>query len=1211
MKAAPGRDDHVAIIGMNGRFPGASDLEQFWENLSRGVESIRFFTRDELLAAGNPLEEVDAPNYVAARGVMDGAAQFDAGFFEMAPREAELTDPQHRIFLECAWELLEHAGYGAGDEDETIGVYASADFNTYLVHNLLPHMQAIGGGTGAFQAVIASDKDYLASRVSYKLNLKGPSITIQTACSASLVAVHMACQALLNGECDLAIAGGASIASPLIGGYLYQEGIVSPDGHCRAFEEHAGGTVGGSGAGVVLLRRLEDAREAGDTIRAVIRGSAVNNDGSNKVGFTAPSVGGQAKAIAEAMAVAGVTADTISYIEAHGTGTQLGDPIEIEALTRAFGAVGCRQYCAVGSLKTNIGHLNAAAGVAGLIKTALALERRTIPPTVHFHSPNPRIAFASSPFYVNRELAPWPAAQSPRRAGVSSFGIGGTNVHVVLEESGDRPEAVASRWEWHVLPVSGKSEAAVTELSNRLADHLENNPELEIADVAFTLQVGRRAHSHRLAVACRSAAEAAASLRTAGRPVESAAAHAALVFPGEAPELLALGRDLLAQGDSFRGMLDERCRELSRLIQADVSVAAILNNPAFARPALVAVQCSVGMLLRQWGVRAEALAGWGDGELASACLAGVFTPGDALRLVMGKPPGFPLRLPSVRLLSRTGDWIANQATDPSYWNGRFETLLTADRVRSILDSAGLECQIQVDGNGSFGVLAAELARLWTKGARLRLSKMYAGERRRRVDLPIHKLEKRRYWLDSPRASDARPGLRSFASAAPSPLLATAGLTDAQSKHLQALITRYCARTKESKRLAARYRRVHDDNRTVLPYRARWKELCYPLSASRASGSRFWDVDGNEYVDLTMGFGVNLLGHSPAFLNAALERQIQAGIAFGPQSLLAGEVAERISAITGVERAAFCNSGTEAVMLAVRLARAVTGRRKLAIFAGSYHGSFDGVLAKAGTVEGRSVSVPVSPGVAPRMIEDVMVLEYDSSGALDRIREQAGSLAAVLVEPVQSRRPSLAPREFLGKLRECTAAAGIALIFDEMITGFRIHPGGAQAWFEVRADLVTYGKIVAGGLPIGVVAGSPEFLDAMDRTGGGMGTFSRHPLAMAAARAMLAHLEAAGPELQDRLNRRTARFASDLNDCFRVRAAPFRVDHFGSLFRFTFTEPIPFGELVLPHLIEAGVYVWEGGTCFLSTAHTEEDLSQAASVMDNTIREMSGAGLLFS
>ncbi|MBC1236251.1 type I polyketide synthase, partial [Nostoc sp. 2RC] len=426
----------IAVIAMTGRFPGAKDIDEFWQNLSLGVESITWFTDDELLKAGVDPHWLSNPNYVKANAVLSDFELFDANFFGYSAREAEIIDPQQRLFLESAWTALEQAGYNSQTYKGLIGVYAGLGLNSYLLNNLTPNRELLET-IDPLQLLISSDKDFLPMRVAYKLNLTGPAVNVQTACSTSLAAVHFACQSLLNGECDMALAGGVSLSFLENTGYLYQEGmILSPDGHCRAFDANAQGTIGGSGVGIVVLKRLNEALADGDCIQAIIKGSAINNDGALKVGYTAPSINGQASVIAEAQAVAGVDAETISYIEAHGTGTPLGDPIEIAALTQAFAqSTDKKGFCAIGSVKTNVGHLNAAAGVTGLIKSVMALQHKLLPPSLNFSIPNPKIDFANSPFYVNTTLSEWKTNNIPRRAGVSSFGMGGTNAHVIIEEA--------------------------------------------------------------------------------------------------------------------------------------------------------------------------------------------------------------------------------------------------------------------------------------------------------------------------------------------------------------------------------------------------------------------------------------------------------------------------------------------------------------------------------------------------------------------------------------------------------------------------------------------------------------------------------------------------------------------------------------------------------------------------------------------------------
>ncbi len=1138
-------DDAIAVIGLAGRFPGARNVDELWANLREGVEAITFFTDEELTAAGVPEALVRDPGYVRAKGFLEEAEHFDAAFFGFLPRDAELMDPQHRLFLETAWEALETAGYDPGGYPGAIGVYAGASLNSYWMN--LPVM----GAAGTYQAIISNDKDFLATRLSYKLNLRGPSVGVQTACSTSLVAVHMAAQSLLYGECDIALAGGVSVTYPRKIGYVHTEGMIaSPDGHCRAFDERARGTVFGEGVGVVVLKRLADALEDGDTIRAVIRGSAVNNDGSLKVGYTAPSVEGQARVIAEALEIAGVDPATVTYVEAHGTGTPLGDPIEVAALSQAFRArTGRTGYCALGSLKTNVGHLDAAAGVAGLIKTVLCLERGAVPPSLHFERPNPQIDFASSPFFVNAELREWRRNGEPRRAGVSSFGIGGTNAHVVLEEAPPAPAAAGEAGE-HLLVLSARTATALERMTDRLAGFLDAQPEVPLADVAWTLQVGRRPFEHRRFLVCRDAEDAGAALeaRQPGRVSTGAwdggERPVVALFPGQGAQRTGMALDLYRGDETFRAEID-RCAtllephlgtDLRRLLWPDplagtpAEAEERLRRTAFAQPALFAVEYALAAMVRAWGIRPRAMIGHSVGEYVAACLAGVLSLEDALALVaargrlMQELPGgsmldvalgeaevrallgrelslaavnapsrcvvsgpseavdalerqlkergvvakrvrtshafhsrmmdpildafrqlvekVGLRAPRLPFLSNvTGTWIRDgEATDPGYWVRHLrQEVRFSDGLREILArepegvllelgpgetlTAILRQQPEAAGRVAFSALPMPrtggspplletLGRLWLAGVPVDWEAR--GRRGRRVPLPTYPFERQRYALEPPRRR-ARPVEEAVAVPVPAPLpvqapapparttrrerileilhdvvrglsglspeqidprasflemgvdsllliqftegiqaklgiqlsvtrlleeintlealvghldkelpadalggpdpeetetepvlpilparneevyvpyqpiqpLQTGGdeLTPRQQHALAQLIERYTARTRESKRRTDAQRRVLADNRASVDFRLQWKELVYPVIGERSAGSRLWDVDGNEYIDLAMGFGVHLFGHSPAFLQEALQEQLAKGFQLGPQTEL--------------------------------------------------------------------------------------------------------------------------------------------------------------------------------------------------------------------------------------------------------------------------------------------------------------------------------------
>ncbi len=648
----------IAIIGMTGRFPGANNIDKFWQNLVNGVESITFFTDEELIASGLDPALVSSPNYVKAKGVLEDIEMFDASFFGFTPREAELMDPQHRLFLEVAWEALENAGYDSEVYDGRIGVYSGAGLNIYLARNLVSNRDLVESA-GILQLTIGNDKDFVPTRVSYKLNLTGPSINVNTACSTSLVTVHLACQSLLSYQCDMALAGGVSIYTPQTEGYLYQEGsIASPDGHCRAFDARAQGTVEGSGVGIVVLKRLEDALADGDCIHAIVRSSAINNDGSLKVGYTAPSESGQAAVISEALAVAGVDAESITYVETHGTGTTLGDPIEIAALTQAFRTSTQKKgFCAIGSVKTNIGHLDAAAGVAGLIKTTLALQHKFLPPSLNFEKPSPNIDFANSPFYVNTTLSKWTTDGEPRRAGVSSFGIGGTNAHIILEEAPvvkSRDSASRQSRPRQLLSLSAKTSYALDEMTANLAAYLKQHPDIDLADVAYTLAVGRRAFKHRRIVVCQELNEGAIALdlvdpqRVFTSFQELKQRSVVFMFSGQGSQYVNMGRELYHTEPTFREHIDLCSKILKPHLGFDLQsvlypqeelaeqAAQQLKQTAIAQPALFAIAYSLAQLWMSWGVHPKAMIGHSIGEYVAATLAGVFSLEDALDLVASR-----------------------------------------------------------------------------------------------------------------------------------------------------------------------------------------------------------------------------------------------------------------------------------------------------------------------------------------------------------------------------------------------------------------------------------------------------------------------------------------------------------------------------------------------------------------------------------------------
>lgn len=665
-----GERECIAIIGLTGRFPGADNVTEFWQNLCDGKESITIYTPEELIELGRSPAIVHMPTYVRARPRINNVDKFDAAFFDLAPREVEIIDPQQRLFLECCWEALEEAGYDPETCDEWIGVFGGVGQNTYYDYNLRSNADLLDVVGGTLQVMVGNERDYLTTRVSYKLNLKGPSFDVQSACSTSLVATHLACLNLLNYHCDMALAGGVYAVTEKEGYYYKEGGILSPDGHCRPFDIKAQGTIFGDGVGVVVLKRLSEALRDRDHIYAVIKGSAITNDGAAKAGFAAPGIDGQKRAVAMALQGANIDVETISYIEAHGTGTSLGDPIEVEALTQVFRAyTNKKQFCAIGSVKGNVGHLDAAAGVTGLIKTTLALKHKQLPPSINFETPNPRIDFANSPFYVNTKLREWTGNGQPRRAGVSSFGIGGTNAHIVLEEAPETEPSSESR-RYQVMGLSARTETALEVMTDNLVAHLRANPSLNLADVAYTLQVGRRAFEKRRAIVCKTLADATTGLqeRDPTRVLTSTSVLSdrpiAFMFSGQGAQYVGMGRDLYQREPLFREQVDVCATLLKPHLGLDLrevlypkqmtveQATAQLDQTWLTQPALFVIEYALSRLWMAWGIEPAAMIGHSIGEYTAACLAGVFRLEDALalvaargRLMQSMPPGAMLSVP--------------------------------------------------------------------------------------------------------------------------------------------------------------------------------------------------------------------------------------------------------------------------------------------------------------------------------------------------------------------------------------------------------------------------------------------------------------------------------------------------------------------------------------------------------------------------------------
>jgi acyl transferase domain-containing protein len=811
----PAPADSVAIIGLACRYPGATNKEEYWRLIRDGVEVLEEASDAELRASGVSESLVADPNYVRHHSTLEGIEQFDAAFFGYSPREASLMDPQHRLFLETACQALDDAGLDPSRANGRIAVFGGTGTSEYYLNNLLPHRDELERSYDPVVLLMGNNKDDLTTRVAYKLNLRGPAVTVQSECSTSLVATCMGWQSLIDYQSDVVLVGGAYTPCGRIG-HLYipgAGGMLSPDGRCRSFDARAGGTRWSGGVGVAVLKRLEDALTSGDHIYAVIRGGAINNDGGQKVGYTAPGIPGQSEVIAEALAVAGVDAGTIGYVEAHGTATPYGDPVEITALTRAFrGSTDKTQYCAIGTVKANIGHTVWASGIAGLIKAALVLHHRELPPAVNFEEPNPEIDFANSPFYVNTLRSDWASDGSPRRAGVSAFGLGGTNAHVILEEAPAREASPASPRKHQVLAISAKSEAALAAASRNLAAHLQANPALPLADVAFTLLCGRQAWEHRRVTVAASAAEAAASLAAgdgALRGHVTSERAAAFVLPGVTDWSAEAAAGLYETEPAFRAQVDACCKGLGRDLGAKVraqlrSSAEVRDTaPAERSPAdaaaLFVVEYGLGSLLVDWGIAPRALVAQGVGLLAAACLARVMSLEAALAALAwhvrgassaksakasksskGKKgeaaaessfPAMTLAPAATKIFDLdAGQWLTEKgAADPRTWerllsessDGAADLHAVPNEAHAALLALGPmpasfagETQLcclaaaQEPGEASLA-LPRLMAQFWAMGGSVAWEKYFAGEKRQRLSLPGYPFERQRCWVEPP------------------------------------------------------------------------------------------------------------------------------------------------------------------------------------------------------------------------------------------------------------------------------------------------------------------------------------------------------------------------------------------------------------------------------------------------------------------------------
>jgi len=1568
----------IAIIGMSCRVPGANTLHDFWTNLVNGTDVSQTVNIEDLTKAGLDTNLLTQSSYVSKRLSLDNIDCFDAPFFGYHPKEAELMDPQHRVLLEVAYAALENAGYNPYQYEGNIGIFGGVARNAYFSNNIATHPDLLKSA-GEYSATLGSEKTFAISRIAYQLNLKGPAVNVQTACSSSGTAIHLACQSILNGDSDMVLVGGGRIQPDLNAGYDYIEGgPLSPDGYIRAFDADAKGMVRGNGMVSIVLKKLDKAIADKDHIWAIIKGTAINNDGADKIGFTAPSVRGQAAAITKALAKAKLTAKEIDYIEAHGTGTILGDPIEVAGLTTAFRQdTDKKQFCAIGSVKTAIGHLDAGSCLAGIIKTALALKYELLPPSLNYEKPNPQIDFANSPFYVNDKLQRWERGERIRRAGVSSFGLGGTNAHIILEEA---PEQIQSQSQsqnsknaYQLLLLSAKNEMVLKQQEYNLSAYLERKPTISLTDVGYTLANGRAAFNARKAILCNT--NSSSTKHSLGEHRVQSSSNLALqdapitfLFPGGGAQYVFMAKGLYAEYPYFKKEVDACLAFLEKEEQLDLKkflsptpnddlekLRAAIKQPTNALATLFTIEYALAKLWLYWGIQPSQMIGHSMGEYTAACIAGVFSVEDGLRLVtlrgrlfeslknaggmlsvplsetevepfltanttvsvINKPnncvvsgtvaainhlqeilatknieaarihinvaahspqidpiiPEFKAFLetidfnkPTIPIISNLDGQLVQPdlITTPQYWiNHLRQTVRFSDGLATIFQQENIAL-LEVGPGQTLATFARQhpaknkthfiyssirhpketiddvafilktLGKLWCNGININWQHYYQHLAPAKVSLPTYPFERKRYWverlpiagyqlpvascqlpvggLENPVSIEEKPnqleipdnidGAREeknisrkehlvvlikeilfelsgfepdemeadasflelgfdslfltqaitkfnrkfklaitfrqlFEEASTvetladyvdkkladglfmpakkpvtqftpishrNPQLATgnwqpatgnnhlqqvinqqlqimqqqldllkggeiersaaissnvsdtfgnvrheentvqkltslpkqiseadkakgfgpwkpipkgvAELSDYQQAQLKDFIEKYNQKTAGSKKLSQEQRQYLADPRSIQAFNKLWKDAIYQIAMTRSKGSKMWDVDGNEYIDFLMSFGIGLFGHTPDFVQAAVIAQMQKGTELAVLPPLAKEVAQLICEITGMERATLVNTGSEAISAAVRAARTVTGREKVAVFEGDYHGITDEMLVRGIQLKGRTKSMTIAPGIPSNAVENVLVLYYDDPNLLEVIRDNAADLAAIIVEPIHTQTPHLQRKTILEQIRLVTSEEAIALIYDELVTGFRLTQRGAQGWYGVEADICAYGKIASGGLPIAMVAGQAKYLDAFD---GGQwqygdasfpeemvtffgGTFVKHPLSLAAAKAVLEKIKADGPQVQLNLNKKSKAFAQKLAQLFLATKAPLAIKSASSILAIKVIDEFPLSKLFFHLMRYHGVHKTERAG-FISTEHSDADLAKVFQVYEIAIAEM--------
>lgn len=1516
------KSSDVAVISMAGKFPSSNNIDEFWNNIKASKNSIELFEDNELHPSVDP-ELLKDSSFVKARGLYPEYDLFDSQYFGMTPKEASIMDPQHRKLLELSVETFENAAINPTNYNGRIGVYVGMANTTYI-HNIYKHEDIIKD-FGELNISFSNEKDYLATRVAYKLNLKGPAVSIHTACSTSLVTIIEAVKAIRNDECEMALAGGISITGQPNKGHLYQDGgILTKDGKCSPFDSSATGTSFNDGAGLVLLKDLNQAIKDNDNILAVVKGVATNNDGAQKMSYTAPSVTGQAEVITDALEDANLKAEDIHYIEAHGTGTPVGDPIEIEALTSAFRTYTEKSnFCYVGSVKSNIGHLTCAAGVAGFIKSLKIIESKTIPVMANFKKENESIEFQKTPFKINRNE--YALKEEVINIGISSFGVGGTNAHLILQSYKSKKINKSLNTNF-LFNISAKTEKQLIDLESELKNKIVSIDRCLLASCSYSLNTGRVDHKFRKSFVVDGDNLKKISKSFITKNKITSKKDIFFMFPGQGSQYIGMGRTFYEKYDVFKDSFDRCCSILDKYLEKNIKNIIFANNMTeeqaydalkntyYTQPALFALEFSLATLLLDFDIDLTGVVGHSVGEFVCATLSGVFTLEDALMLIskraslMQDLPGgsmlsvslskqdvlkytneniqlaavngpslsvlagntqaidelnillndkninnkklhtshafhsnmmtpiideyekivskVTLREPTLKMYSTvTGKYESKKFTSPRYWAEHMrKPVLFAETIENVLDCENA-ILIEVGPRSVLNVLTNKvvihkkikdsnvyscmsdhveqeekhllkvLGAMWTCGHHVNFFKLYDKSQQNKIPFTNYPFAKNRIWLDwknedrfegrtfeqnkskerimvttnldqlkkeladifeqasginindydsdstflemgmdslfltqialkikkktsveitfrqlsdeynniedlaeflidkvpsslfenkssatvteseKQASTDASnnpvrnltnltslpsngsvkdiinqqlllmnqqlqvlsgtsihselnipPNIevktpvenvivknktkskktnvdnakKAYGAIARITTYSSNELTTEQSLFLKDFFEKYSEKTKSSKTFTQKNRVNHSDPRVVTGFRPEMKEVTYPIVINKSKDQYLWDLDDNRYIDMTNGFGCNFFGYQNPIIKKYVLKQLEEGIETGPQHALTEEVSNLVCELTGNERVGFCNTGSEAVLGAMRIARTVSGKEKIISFNGSYHGIHDEVIIR-GAKDGRAVAA--APGITDESVSNMIVLDYGTQESLETIREIIDDVAAVLVEPVQSRRCDFQPSEFLKELSKITKSADTCLIFDEVITGFRIKVGGAQEYFGVDADLCCYGKIVGGGMPIGIVAGSSKYMDALD---GGYwnygddstptvgvtyfaGTFVRHPLALAAAKGALEIIKTGGNKQLDDLTQKSQSFVDNLNLFFKLVGAPMKFDCFGGLMKPKWTQELFHGDLFFTLMKFHGVHVYDGYPWYMNLAHKDEDI----------------------